>query len=358
MACHLSLRRCLLFVACLMAVVPAAAQAQDVVPETVQLNQPIPVSIRMTNNSVVQTLLVGVNKEGITTVTAVGKTAEYSFKKIKSIRNQDGSIFFQPGKDNLTDLLKLLAKLQPPNAGGPGGIGQGKGTGTGAGPNGMSSPSVTFTSPSVTPSAGHGQGTGTTGGNVPFTSPSVTPSAGHGQGAGTTGGNVPFTSPSVTAPATGHAQPQTMPYPANTTPSPHAGPHAGPMPMPIPGQPNPGFTSPPPIPRPMGPHLPPGQPNIAPPNMGHGMGMGPQFQTMWEYTCTKCRQKITTTVEMQPGQKCPKCGTTWHFINGKGAPPTAPTFSNVTISPGLISGIIAGLVVVAGIVLFALKSAS
>lgn len=82
----------------------------------------------------------------------------------------------------------------------------------------------------------------------------------------------------------------------------------------------------------------------------------PQMQMMWEYQCSKCRHKFTTTVQMTPGQSCPKCGTKWQYINGQGAPPVRER--PAILHPKVLGTIVGAFVALAVVVLLVIKAAN
>lgn len=282
------------FLVALLSLASSVGLAQEVSSDSFTFNQPVPVTIRMSNNNVLQAMLMGVNQTGVSVLTPQGKVAEFAHKKVKSVRSADGSIFFQPAKDDVGELITKLNTLMPNNK-----------TATAAGQaNAGSGPNATM----PMPSAAHSQ-----------------PSS---------------TSTTTTMPAMqmAHSQPPTTSYtpPAHSSSS-YSPPPYTPPPMPHMAAPPPSMT------------MPPAMPQM-------------QQQLMWEYQCSKCRHKFTTTVQMTPGQSCPKCGTKWHYINGQGAANSqgAPLVKErpAILHPKVLGTIVGVVVVLAAAVLIGIKVAN
>lgn len=294
MASALSARRWA-FLLAILSQLAGMGLAQEVSSDSYTFNQPIPVTIRMSNNNVFQGMLMGVNQTGVSVLTPQGKLTEFAHKKMKSVRSADGSIFFQPAKDDIGELIGKLNTLSPNNkAAAPGQAN------AGSGPNAAM--------PMAQPNAAHSQ---------PATTTTAMP-APHAQ----------MSTPSYTPPA------QTT---SSYTPPAHS----------------------------MSSYTPPYSPPAMPPMQAHAPSMAPsmtmppqppQMQMMWEYQCSKCRHKFTTTVQMTPGQSCPKCGTKWQYINGQGAPPVRER--PAILHPKVLGTIIGIFIAMAGGVLVAIKKAN
>ena len=93
-----------------------AATAQEPAANSFRFNQPIPVTIRKTNNSILTTLLVGIDEKGITVMSPQGKTIEHANNTFRIVRSPDGSFSYSPSKDNVTELIQRLNQAQPANS--------------------------------------------------------------------------------------------------------------------------------------------------------------------------------------------------------------------------------------------------
>ena len=272
------------------------AQAQEAAANSYRFNQPIPVTIRKSNNSILQTLLVGINETGITVMSPQGRTVEHPNNSFRIVRSPDGSFSYSPGKDDVAELIQRLNQAQPANA---------NPNGAGAAPAQPGAGGVPFTVSGTQPQPGaaHSQpaGPGIGGNNA---AAEMARMAAHAQAVNAnppgsafplpTGphSQTPFTtSPMPTMPMGTHAQmpgstmPNTMPH------SQASAPHN--MNMPNMNPPNMNM------------------PNMNMPNMNMpNMNTAPQ-QMVWEYQCGKCRHKFTSAVEIQAGHKCTKCGVVW-----------------------------------------------
>ena len=93
-----------------------AATAQEPAANSFRFNQPIQVTIRKTNNSILTTLLVGIDEKGITVMSPQGKTIEHANNTFRIVRSPDGSFSYSPSKDNVTELIQRLNQAQPANS--------------------------------------------------------------------------------------------------------------------------------------------------------------------------------------------------------------------------------------------------
>ena len=286
------LRQSGLILTCLvMSLVTATVWSQETpptAPPSVRLTQPIPVTMRMVKgNAVVQGMLLGLEENSISVLTAQGRTIDYANSAVKTMRSADGSIFYTPAKDDANELIQRLSKLQANSlpSGGPAQPGSLPGQ----------------------PSMAGGQ-TGAQPGRIPFTMGGSTPAGSHSSSmpSSTTMPSMPKP-PNFNPPANqmAHSQPSSMPsgMPMPTSPSMPMGSH---MQTPsTPAMPNMGSN--------MGPGM--GPQMGTPPNLGMPPHMG--MPTIWEYQCLSCRHRFTSTTEIQPGARCPKCNVLFHSVNGK-----------------------------------------
>ena len=304
-----------------------AAEAQEAGANSFRFNQPIPVTIRRSNNSVVQTFLVGIDATNVTVANAQGRQIEYPNNTVRSVRSNDGSFFYSPAKDNLADVVQRLNQAQPAtNAPGQPGIpGQ---------PGATSTVPFTVSGANPQPGAGHsqpgfpGNPQGNNNAAQNATNAAMAQMMAHSQAnANRQPGS---TSPPAYAPG---AHSQAMP---SGSPSPMPG-----MPMPMGGHnqsssPAPGMPG-----MPMGGHS---QTPSMPNNPMPGMNTAPQMQMQMEYECSKCKHRFTSPVEIKAGHKCAKCGVIWGQVQDQNG--------NVTSSsPGArIGGGVGIVVVVIGII--------
>lgn len=273
----------MVLIGCMAGAFEARAQDETAPADSYQFNQPIPVVIRMANNGVVQTLLVGIDAEGLSVITPQGRQLKYAPKKVRSVRSVDGAFFYAPAKDDLLEVVKRLNALQPQNlnqAGVNGVPGQPAATGAHAQPiptfPGAGANSAAATSAQMMAHAQAGAANPTypatttypTTTTYPSTTTSAMPSSSHSA--------APYAS-TYTPPTSSMGAHSQMPnmHTSSTTPPPAS---------------NMGMSPP------MG--------------MNPGMGMGPQTMG-WEYECQKCHHKFTSSVEIKAGHRCTKCGVVW-----------------------------------------------
>lgn len=294
--------------------------------DSYRFQQPIPVTIRRTNNAVVQALLVGIDLNNITVMSPQGRTIEYPNSSVRSARSADGSFFYSPSKDKPSEMIARLNQMQPQNTnpGGAGGTGQAGatagsnvpftvaggagGTGAAAGAGGAAAAAGGHNQAM----AGFGQGnTGTA--NAGAAAASSAQMMAHAQ-AGTAGAHTPSAIP-ATAPTpftTSHSQGSSF-------------------------QPNTSSSTPPAMP--MGAHS-STMPGTSPSSSGMNSPMMPQQQTMgWEYECSKCHHRFTSSVEIKAGHKCVKCGVVWGQVRDENGRVTSS-------SPAARAGGAVGLIVV------------
>ncbi len=233
--------------------------------DSVRFNQPIPVTIRMSNNAIIKTMLVGIDQDGISTVSPQGRAVEYLFPKIRTVRSQDGSLFITPAKDDMAEVITRLSALNPapasPNAAGPGV------------PGGAAMPGF-----------GHGQ-------PMPSQPGFNNGMSGAQMMAHAQAPSQPTYNPPPDMASTAHAS--MPPQFNNYSPPPSGMPHSQmsqPPQMSMPG---------------MGPHQQMNS-NMGPPNMSQQMVM--------QYECTKCHYKFTSTTEVKAGHRCTNCGIIWGEI--------------------------------------------
>lgn len=291
-----------LLILCLISTLPLAAQEAST--DSVRLSQPIPVTIRMTNNNIVKGMLVGMDQNGISIMNQQGRTVDFTYNKVRSFRNQDGSIFFTPAKDTAGDLIGRLNTLQPAQTGNAGGPGAAN---------------------SFTGGGGHGQ--------MPpaFTPPPPFQASAHNQSHAPT-----YNPPPPTIPSSSHSHSSYTPPPNPYTPPASHSSHTPHTPY-----------SPPPMHNPMHNQMPP------PPSMPQ-MGQGPmnnQMQMVWEYTCTNCRHKFESATEVKAGHRCAKCGVVWGEIQDQSG-------RTISSSPAAKVGSgIGGLALIIGIIVAIVRKA-
>ncbi|MBS0203024.1 MAG: hypothetical protein JSS49_09020 [Planctomycetes bacterium] len=309
----------LILMCLIVAVLIGTANGQETPPEqptSVRLSQPIPVTMRLTKgNAVMQAMLLSVDENGISVMTAQGRTVDFANSAVKTVRSADGSIFYTPAKDDANELIQRLTRLQP-STNSPNSV-PGQPTGSvpaqppmTSGLPGFGPGRIPFRMGGSAPAGGHSQMPAMPSMPKPpnFSNPPMNSMA-HAQSPGMPSGMPPGMPAPPSAPAGSHMQfPQTPPnlgMPPNARIPPHVG-------MP----PNPGM----------------------PPNMG--------MQTIWEYQCLSCRHKFTSTTEIHPGSRCPKCNILITSVNGKTSP-------NMPIS-AYRAGSIVGAVIGVGIVILAI----
>ncbi len=271
-----------------------AAVAQEPAANSFRFNQPIPVTIRKTNNSILTTLLVGIDEKGITVMTPQGKTIEHANSTFRIVRSPDGSFSYSPSKDNVAELIQRLNQAQPANS---------TPNDTGGAPAQPAAGGVPFTVSGAQPQPGGAQ---------------PQPAGAHAQpgsafpipfGGNNAGANAANNAAAEMARMTAHSQAM-----ANNANQPGSAFPTTPMPTTTHSQ-TPFTTSPMPT-MPMGSHsqMPPmTMPNTMPHSQMSampGMNTAPQ-QMMMEYECSKCRHRFTSAVEIQAGHKCAKCGVVW-----------------------------------------------
>ena len=315
-----------------------AATAQEPAANSFRFSQPIPVTIRKTNNSILTTLLVGIDEKGITVMSPQGKTIEHANNTFRIVRSPDGSFSYSPSKDNVTDLIQRLNQAQPANS---------TPNAAGGAPGQPAAGGVPFTVSGAQPQPGGAQ---------------PQPAGAHAQpgpafpfpfGGNNAGANAANNAAAEMARMT--AQSQAMAANANqpgsafpTTPMP-TGTHSQ----------TPFTTSPMPT-MPMGSHsqmpastmptMPNTMPNSQMPTMP-GMNTAPRL-SMWEYECSKCRHRFTNTGAMLAGHKCPKCGVIWGQVKDQNGRVTSS-------SPAAkIGGGVGLVVVVIGIIAAIVKKAN
>ena len=285
----------------------AASQlvAQDAPSDSVRFNQPIPVTIRMANNAVVQTMLVGIDQDGISTITPQGRAVEYAFPKVRTVRSKDGSLFFTPAKDDMPDIITRLGALNPSTPAPTGGIPGGTSF-----PGGATMPAMPAMRPQ--PGLGHAPAMPTQMGLN--SGPSAPSMMAHSQPS----------SPSSYSPPS--MQPQFSNPPPHPTGMPNM-PMGGHSQMPSPNMSMPGMNGNNPM-----------HSNMGAPNMGQQMVM--------QYECTKCHYKFTSPTEIKAGHRCTNCGVVWGEIkdeNGRtlSSSPAARIGGGVGILVFVISVIVA-----------------
>lgn len=281
----------LVLLGCLAGAFEAWAQDEVAPADSYQFSQPIPVVIRMANNGVLQSMLVGIDAEGLSVITPQGRPLKYAPKKVRSVRSVDGSFFYAPAKDDLLEVIKRLNALQPSNAnqaganGVPGQPAAGVVPGTVAGAH--SQPMPTF------PVAG-----ASAAGTNSATAASAQMMA-HAQ-AGATNPTYPATTttyPSTTTSAMPSSSHSAAPYASTyTPPTSSMGAHSQTPNMHTPST----MAHSPAANTGMSPHV----------GMNPGMGMGPQTMG-WQYECQKCHHTFTSSVEIKAGHRCVKCGVVW-----------------------------------------------
>jgi hypothetical protein len=271
-------------------------QAQEPAANSFRFNQPIPVTIRKTNNSIIQTMLVGIDEKGITVMAPFGKTVEHPNNTFRIVRSPNGSFSYSPGKDDVNELIQRLNQAQPAN-GNPNGA-LPNGAGGVPGQPGAGGVPFTVSGASPQPAGAHSQPGSAfppaLGGNNAGANPANNASAemermmAHSQ-ATAANGSRPGSAGSM--PPGGHSQTPYSTSPMPTMPGTHS--QMPPATMPH-SMPNPQM---------------PMMPNMNMPNMNPS----PQ-QMMYQYECMKCRHRITSAVEMQAGAKCPSCGVIWGHV--------------------------------------------
>ena len=283
-------------------------QAQEASTNSFQFRQPVRVTLRMANNSVIQSTLVGIDENGISVMSQQGKRIEYANKAFKTLRSADGSIFYTPAKDSATDLIERLNQLQPatPAGTGPGGI---------PGQPGIPGSSVPFTVTGAQPQTQPGSAHSQPGATNPF----------GGNNAGNPGNN-------PAAQMMAHAQANMNSRPGSgfpNTPPPNMSHSQSPNNMQPNMQPNMPNMQPN---MPMGGNMnPPSMPNMQHnmPNMQNNMAGAPGQATMWEYECSKCRHRFTSATEIQAGHRCAKCGVVWGQVQDQNGNVTSRTPASV-----------------------------
>ena len=326
----------------LVGAVDVEAPAQEPAANSFRFNQPIPVTIRKTNNSILTTLLVGIDEKGITVMSPQGKTIEHANSTFRIVRSPDGSFSYSPSKDNVTELIQRLNQAQPANS---------TPNGAGGAPAQPAAGGVPFTVSGAQPQPGGGQPQPAGAHAQPG---SAFPNPFGGNNAGANAGNAAANNAAAEM-ARLTAQSQAMAANANRPGSAFP---ATPMPTGTHLQ-TPFTTSPMPT-MPMGSHsqmpastmptMPNTMPNSQMPTMP-GMNTAPQ-QMMMEYECSKCRHRFTSAVEIQAGHKCAKCGVVWGQVKDENG-------RVMSTSPAAkIGGGVGLVVVVIGIIAAIVKKAN
>lgn len=330
--------RSVLLTAVAICLLTCGAFAQEAASDSFTFSQPIPVTIRMSNNAIVQVMLLGLDQDGISVMSPQGKQLKYEHKKVKSVASADRTFFYNPSKDNLGEVIERLNKLQPQSS-------TPAGTNTTTTTTGQpfagnaGGATVPFTVGGARPGGGHSQSSMPPGFGVPNANNAATSAASmmaHSQAGRnstmpmptTTTTTMPTTTmPTTTTPFGGHSQTTTTPFTTSTMPS------AGHSSMPsMSTMPSMNRTTP-------------------MPNMGHmptpGSSMpGPSFpsQGMFQYECMKCKYTFTTSGEMKAGGKCPKCGVTWDHVQDEHGRITS------TSKAKIVGGGVAAVITIVGVI--------
>jgi hypothetical protein len=343
-------RLALLVFACLVGTTDLVVLGQEAAPTSFKFNQPIPVVIRKSNNSIANMMLLGINENGITVMSAAGKTFEYANNTFRNLKSADGSFTYSPTKDNASEVIQRLNQLQPANANpagqGPGGAPVPGGTpftftnpGAHAQPAAHAQPPNTFP-PSTFPPTAPGFGQPNSGANPTAAAAHAQAMMAHAQSA-TAPGAVPptntFTPPAHAGPHNAHSNAHSQtPF---TTPASTPGMHSQ-SPSGMPGMP--AHNQMPPTAPGMMPGMNPGMA----PGMNPGMnpGAGANSQSLMMYQCSKCKYQFTSAVEIKAGHKCAQCGTIWGEVRDENGRVTS------TSPAAKVGGAVGLIVTVIGII--------
>ncbi len=285
----------------LIGAVDVAVTAQEPAANSFRFNQPIPVTIRKTNNAILTTLLVGIDEKGITVMSPQGKTIEHPNSTFRIVRSPDGSFSYSPAKDNVTELIQRLNQAQPANST-PNGTGGAVAQPVAGGvpftvsgaqpqPGGIQpQPALAHAQPGPTfPNPFGGNNAGANAANN--AAAEMARMTAHSQAMAANANRPGSAFPTTPMPTTTHSQTPFTTSPMPTTSTMPMGSHAQMPPMTMPN------TMPNTMPQSQMPTMP-------------GMNTAPQ-QMMMEYECQKCRHRFTSAVEIQAGHKCAKCGVIW-----------------------------------------------
>lgn len=304
-------------------------------PNSFRFSQPIPVTIRRSNNAIAQGMLVAITPDGITVMTAQGRSFDYTNKTFRSVRSLDGSFFYNPTKDDPAEFIQRLNQAHGGAGGGAGGAG--------------ANPSVPFTVTGTQPMGGHGQtpaaGHNSTAGQTTAGQTATMPAGGHSQsGIPTTASAAEMMNRMMAhsqqtannATATAHNQ-ATAAMAANEramahaqTAAAHSAHAAQPTAtMPMPTESHSAHNSTPftttTTPMNSGSHgsHPMTPPPMMPP-MTNPMGNQPGVM-MYEYECSKCKHRVTSSTEIKAGHRCASCGVVWGQVQDENGRVTSST---------------------------------